>query len=74
MVLVEIGARSAPAETIVAVVTEDVYSVMSDRETLGFVHKVGNVYVALGGDVLSHAVEVGQSLSLDRAIRMVRFQ
>jgi hypothetical protein len=62
------------AEAIVALVTEDVYSVMTERETLGFVQKVGTVYVALSGDILSHAVEVGQSLSLDRAVRMVGFQ
>jgi hypothetical protein len=58
----------------IALVTEDVYSVMTDRETLGFVHRVGSVYVALSGDVLSHAVEIGQSLSWDRAVEMVRFQ
>jgi hypothetical protein len=47
---------------------------MTDRETLGFVHKVGSVYVALSGDVLSHAVEIGQSLEWDKAVRMVRFK
>jgi hypothetical protein len=60
-------------DATVALVTEDVYSVMTDVETLGFVHKVGSVYVALRGDVLSHAVEIGQSLEWDRAVRMVRF-
>ena len=59
--------------SIIALVTDDVYSVMTDRETLGYVHKVGTVYVALSGDILSHAVEVGQSLSWERAIQMVRF-
>jgi hypothetical protein len=61
------------SEPIVALVTEDVYAVMTDRETLGFVHRVGTVYVALRGDVLSHAVEIGQSLVWDSAVRMVRF-
>jgi hypothetical protein len=65
---------SSAADPIVALVTEDVYSVMTDRETLGFVHKVGTVYVALSGDVLSHAVEIGQSLDWDKAVRMVRFK
>ena len=60
-------------EPTIALVTDDVYSVLSDRETLGFVHKVGNVYVALSGASLSHAVEIGQSLSWDRAVQMVRF-
>jgi hypothetical protein len=74
MVLISPDAREARTDPIVALVTDDVYSVMTDRETLGFVHRVGTVYVALSGDILSHAVEVGQSLSLDRAVRMVRFK
>ncbi|WP_213815016.1 hypothetical protein [Glaciihabitans sp. dw_435] len=66
-------ARETHREPDIALVTDDVYSVMTDRETLGFIHKVGNVYVALSGDVLSHAVEIGQTLSWDKAVRMVRF-
>jgi hypothetical protein len=65
--------RDLHMDSIIALVTDDVYSVMTDRETLGYVHKVGTVYVALSGDILSHAVEVGQSLSWERAIQMVRF-
>ncbi len=65
--------RDHHLEPLIALVTDDVYSVMTDRETLGFVQRVGTVYVALSGDVLSHAVEVGQSLSWDRAISMVRY-
>lgn len=72
MVLISPTARESRTDAAVALVTEDVYSVMTERETLGFVHKVGTVYVALSGDILSHAVEVGQALSLDRAVRMVR--
>jgi hypothetical protein len=74
MPLLTPAARNSSADAIVALVTEDVYSVMTDRDTLGFVHKVGSVYVALSGDVLSHAVEIGQSLEWDRAVRMVRFK
>jgi hypothetical protein len=74
MVLISPAARNSRSDLTVALVTEDVYSVMTDRDTVGFVQKVGTVYVALGGDILSHAVEVGQALSLDRAVRMVRFQ
>lgn len=73
MVLISPAAQESRTGLTVALVTEDVYSVMTERETLGFVHKVGTVYVALSGDILSHAVEVGQSLSLERAVRMVRF-
>ncbi len=68
------GTRETRVEPIIALVTDDVYSVMTERDTLGFVQRVGTVYVALSGDVLSHAVEIGQSLSWDQAVRMVRFQ
>jgi hypothetical protein len=74
MVLISPAARDSRTDLTVALVTEDVYSVMTDRDTLGYVQKVGTVFVALSGDILSHAVEVGQALSLDRAVRMVRFQ
>jgi hypothetical protein len=82
MVLISLGgpgpgdssAYEKRTEPIIALVTDDVYSVMTDTDTLGFIHRVGNVFVALGGDVLSHAVEIGQSLSWDQAVRMVRFQ
>jgi hypothetical protein len=74
MVLISPAARESRTDLTVALVTEDVYSVMTERDTLGFVQRVGTVYVALSGDILSHAVEVGQALSLDRAVRMVRFQ
>ena len=74
MSLLSSSARSSSPEPTVALVTENVYSVMTERETLGFVHRVGAVYVALRGDVLSHAVEIGQSLEWDKAVRMVRFK
>jgi hypothetical protein len=56
----------------IALVGEDMYSVLSQSTTLGFVYKVGNVFVALTGSDFGRAVEVGQSLSWDRAIEMVR--
>jgi hypothetical protein len=55
----------------ISLVGDDLYCVLSERDTLGFVHRVGNVFVALSGDNLGHAVEVGQSLSWDRAVEMV---
>jgi hypothetical protein len=73
MTILSTPSRNSLPEPTVALVTEDVYAVMTERETLGFVHKVGTVYVALSGDVLSHAVEIGQSLVWDKAVRMVRF-
>ncbi|MET0990343.1 MAG: hypothetical protein ABWY54_06835 [Glaciihabitans sp.] len=65
--------RTASLSTpTIALVSNDVYSVMNDDTTLGYIHKVGPVYVALSGDVLSHAVEVGQSLNWDQAVNLVR--
>jgi len=55
----------------VALISDDLYCVMTESDTLGYIHKVGNVYVALSGSDLNHAVEVGQALSLDRSIVMV---
>ena len=55
----------------ISLVGDDMYCVLSETDTLGFVHRVGNVFVALSGDNLGHAVEVGQSHSWDRAIEMV---
>jgi hypothetical protein len=56
----------------IALLREDIYVVLSADQTLGFVHKVGNVYVALSGGDLGRACEVGQSLSWDEAVAMVR--
>ncbi|MGV8884731.1 MAG: hypothetical protein ACOH1T_03965 [Microbacteriaceae bacterium] len=60
-----------PRRPEVSLVGDGLHSVLSDNDTLGFVHKVGNVYVALCGSEVNHAVEVGQSLSFDRAIELV---
>jgi hypothetical protein len=72
MVLLSPDAKRLAREADIAVVRDDVYSVLTERETLGFIHCVGNVYVALSGDILGSAVEVGQSLSWEQAVRMVR--
>ena len=63
---------SSPAEPSIALVREDLYAVLATRETMGFVERVGNVFVALHGPDLARAVEVGQSLSWDQCVRMVR--
>ena len=65
-------ARESRHEPVIALVTEDVFSVMTEHDTIGYIHKVGSVFVALSGDVLSHSVEVGQSLTWDQALKMVR--
>jgi hypothetical protein len=62
---------TASRQPDISLVGDDLYCVLSETDTLGFVHKVGNVFVALSGDNLGHAVEVGQSLSWDQAVEMV---
>lgn len=64
-------ARRELSEPSIALVRDDVYAVLDERETLGFVERVGSVYVALSGARQIKAVEVGQSLSWDVAVEMV---
>jgi len=72
MVLLSPSRRPAHSPTIsVAMISDDLFSILSPHETVGFVHKVGPVYVSLLGSELNHAVEVGQSLSWDRAVEIV---
>lgn len=59
-------------EPSIALVHEDLYAVLATRETMGFVERVGSVFVALYGPDLARAVEVGQSLSWDACVGMVR--
>ena len=61
----------ATDEPSIALVRDDVYAVLTDTRTMGFVERVGNVYVALHGIDLARAHEVGQSLSWDVAVAMV---
>jgi hypothetical protein len=63
---------ASPAEPSIAIVRDDLYAVLAMRETMGFVERVGNVFVALHGPDLARAVEVGQSLSWDQCVSMVR--
>lgn len=58
-------------EPSIALVRDDIYAVLSSTSTMGFVERVGNVYVALQGPDLARACEVGQSLSWDVAVSMV---
>jgi hypothetical protein len=67
-----VGSRIAEtSEPDIALVGDDTYAVLSPKETLGFVYRAGNVYVALAGPNLGHATEVGQSLSWDEAIAII---
>ena len=56
----------------IALLREDIYVVLTADDTMGFVHKVENTFVALSGSDLARACEVGQSLSWDEAVAMVR--
>jgi hypothetical protein len=60
--------QSTPQITLVG---DDLYGVLSDTTTLGFIYKVGTVYVALAGPDFGRAVEVGQTLEWDRAVALV---
>jgi hypothetical protein len=65
------SARRSPGKPDVALVKDDVYAILGRDETMGFVERVGNVFVALSGTDINHAVEVGQSLSWDQAVHIV---
>jgi catalase (peroxidase I) len=72
MVLISPSRTTDPDDVSVAMVTEDLFALLAGSETIGFVHKVGRVYVSLRGADVNAAVEVGQSLSWDRALEAVR--
>ena len=55
----------------IALVDDDLYAVLSETDTLGYIMRVGSVYVALVGENPKRAFEVGQTLDWDRAIELV---
>ncbi len=59
-------------EPSIAIVHDGLFAVLGARETMGFVERVGSVFVALYGPDLGRAVEVGQSLSWDECVATVR--
>jgi len=61
---------SAP-EPVVSPLHDGVYQVSFEGQVLGFVERVGPVFVALMGRTSHVAVEVGQSLSWETSVRMV---
>ena len=63
--------RRQQNEPWIALIRDDVYAVLDERETMGFVERVGNVYVAMFGGRQLKSIEVGQSLSWDVAVEMV---
>jgi hypothetical protein len=71
MVLISPTRTSSNPSVNVAAVGDDLFALVTSTETLGYVHKVGRVYVALRGSDINSAVEIAQSLSWDRAIDAV---
>jgi len=74
MVLISPSRKPTPTDAAVSVamIDDELFALLTPSETLGFVHKVGRVFVALRGSDYNHAVEVGQTLSRDRAIEIVK--
>jgi len=56
----------------ISLVNDELFRVMNDTDTLGFIYRAGSVFVSLRGADVAQAVEVGQSLTLDRAIDYVQ--
>jgi hypothetical protein len=54
----------------VRVLDHETWAVLNQHDTLGYVVRAGSVYVALSGSDRHHAVEVGQSLLFDEAVRL----
>lgn len=53
-------------------IAPDMARVQANRHTVGFVRRVGSIFVALAGPTLHLAVEVGQFRSIGDAVRCVR--
>jgi hypothetical protein len=64
-------ARPAAEEPTAMLVDDEYYVVRLGTTTIGYVYRADNVFVALEGSHFPHALEVGQSLSLDDAIATV---
>ena len=64
-------ARPVVDEPTVMLVNDEYYMVRLGSTTIGYVYRADNVFVALEGSHFPHALEVGQSLSLDAAIATV---
>ena len=63
---------SNPVEPSIAIIHDDLFAVLATRETMGFVERMGNMFVALHGPDLARAVEVGRSLSWDECVSVVK--
>ena len=63
-------APSAPPRPVVVSVRvlDDVYRVLEDGHTVGYVQLAGPVYVSLLGEVYNTSVEIAQCLDLDTAV------
>jgi len=50
---------------------EGVYRVEAGRRTIGYILEAGAVFVTLSGSVYNTSVEIGQSLDLESAVRIL---
>lgn len=68
-------ARRLPSHLVppeVGVIDDCLYRITVEDGIVGYIERVGTVFVALCGTRYSRAVEVGQSRSLDDAVIMVQ--
>jgi hypothetical protein len=54
-----------------ALLAENLYSVLTATDTLGFVRREFDAFVALRGSDLSHAIELGRTATRDDAVRLI---
>jgi hypothetical protein len=53
-------------------IEEDLFAILVSNEVIGFVQRAGHIFVALSGSREARAVEVGQTLGFDEAVRLVQ--
>ena len=58
-------------ELVIEQVLPDIHRIRTHARVIGYVLETGSVYVSLLGSVYNVSVEVGQSHSLDAAIRLL---
>ncbi|WP_157156494.1 MULTISPECIES: hypothetical protein [unclassified Diaminobutyricimonas] len=64
--------RSSKSTADLSLISDDTWAVLSENDTLGFVVRAGEIYVALSGSDLHHAVEISQKHRFDEAVASVR--
>jgi hypothetical protein len=60
--------QAQPHDVALADIGGSTQEVRDGAAVMGYIHQAGRVFVSLAGGDVHHAVEVGQSLSLARAL------